>query len=71
MMKRAKMLFLLSVQHPDQREGDSLRRQTAAAEQYAKQKGWVIDTSLKPDILQSREMQLRFDINSGFKRRLV
>ena len=36
--------------HPDQRKGDSFRRQTDLAEAYAKEHGLVVDTSLKPDL---------------------
>ena len=39
--------------HPDQRKGDSFRRQTDLAEAYAKEHGLALDTSLKPDLAVS------------------
>lgn len=39
--------------HPDQRKGDSFRRQTDLAEKYAEEKGMVLDKSLKPDLAVS------------------
>jgi DNA invertase Pin-like site-specific DNA recombinase len=36
--------------HPDQRKGDSLRRQTEAADIYAKKRGMTLNHSLKPDL---------------------
>jgi DNA invertase Pin-like site-specific DNA recombinase len=39
--------------HPEQRLGDSLRRQTEAAAAYAAERWMVLDSSLKPDMAVS------------------
>lgn len=47
--KRPKAYSYIRFSTPEQRKGDSLRRQTEAAENYAHKNGLTLDDSLKPD----------------------